>query len=382
MKVCLIVSNKFTNDARVYKEAETLSKNNFKVVVFATNPQKKLPEKEIINQFVVKRLPIETYKLRLKLHKLVSQFIPALLRLRAEKAEIYHASDLDTLMIAYLACLGRKTKLIYDSHELWLERQEIFGSASILTRSIYRFMLLQEKMLINKVDLVITVSDSIAQYLKNHYRIKKPEIVRNCPRLLTRERNQIFKDKFNLSNKKIVLYQGNLTKERGLMELVESTQWFSEDVVLILMGEGDLIKELKNYVKLKSLDKKVFFHEPVPLQDLSKYTASAEIGVIPYLNLSLNHYFSLPNKLFEYLHAGLPVVASNFPEISRIINSEKVGVTFNPSDPKDISAKINSVFSNQKKYKNMKERSIKVAKKYTWENESKVLLRAYSGVLK
>src|SRR3989344_301779 len=204
-KVVLVVSNPVIKDARVLKEAESLTSQDFEVVVYGTK-DKDLPPVERLNGFTIKRLSVQTYSLRLRPLRFFSEFLPALYALINEEANIYHANDLDTLFISYLASLNNKAKLIYDSHELWSDRREVLEKAGFWTKVHFRFKLFQEKILVKKVDLVITVSDSIASYLEKHYKIQKPIVIKNCPKILVKRKQDFFREKFGLENKKIVLY--------------------------------------------------------------------------------------------------------------------------------------------------------------------------------
>lgn len=379
-KVVLIVSNSFTNDSRVFKEAKTMASNGFETIVYAINKNNSFPEEENFNGFKIKRPQIETYDFRLKPYKLITQFIPALLRLRSEQADIYHANDLNTLLIAYLACFGRKSKLVYDSHEFWSDRSDAFVDESILNRILHKFRLLQEKVLIKRALAVFTVSDSLAGALSRKYGINKPVVVKNCPYLAPIPKGNKFAD-LKTQNRKVVLYQGYIAGFRGLSELTKSAIWYKSNISLIFLGDGPYKEELIKLIKKLNLSDRVFIYPSVPLLELPEYTASADIGVAAYLDLSLSQHYTLPNKFFEYMHAGVPVAASALPEMRKIVLEERIGEVCDISDPKDIARIINSILSDEKKLKQMKNNAIRAAKKYNWEIESKKLLSTYKKVL-
>lgn len=160
-------------------------------------------------------------------------------------------------------------------------------------------------------------------------------------------------------------------------------QFLANNFILIILGDGDIKEELKELAESLSLADRIIFLPSVPMNELHNYTTSADLGILPYEKVSLNNYYCLPNKIFEYMTAGLPVVASNFPELKKIIEEEKIGYVFDETNPDDIAQKIRLVFSDPGKYFQMKENSLKAVKnKYNWRNEAKKLIKIYEQVLK
>ena len=289
--------------------------------------------------------------------------------------DIYHAHDLNTLPVAFLAKRRFGGKIIYDSHELYTE---------ISTLSFFEryFAFLGEKFIIGQADAVITVNESIANELEQRYGICKPTVIMNCPfKKENLSQSKILSQVLNLDkNIKIILYQGGFSPYRGLENLILATRYFLSEYILVLMGWGKLEKKLKALVRKSHLSNKVYFLNPVPQDVLLEYTASAHIGVIPYQYVNLNNYYTTPNKLFEYINAGIPVVGSNFPELKRIIEGYNIGCTFNPEDPKDIARAICEVLKDPEKYEQMRRNSREAAEIFNWENESKKLLALYRGL--
>ena len=266
--------------------------------------------------------------------------------------------------------------MIYDSHELYTE----MSTLSCWERRLLKYC---ERYLIHRVDKVITVNQSIANELSKRYKISLPEVIMNCPVI----NNQKASPCENLLLKRlrldkavpIILYQGGFAPNRGLQNLILSAHYLNEGII-VLMGWGKLEQELKNLVKAENLNDKVMFLDPVPQEELLIHTRCATLGVIPFQFVGLNNYYATPNKLFEYIAAGLPVVASNFPELKRIIEGYNLGKTFNPEDPKDIAAAINDVLSDKARYEEMRKNALEAAKVFNWENESKKLLAIYRNL--
>jgi len=388
----MVVGNYFTHDPRVYREAKTLASHDYQVTVFARRGNGLKSEEDLDNNIKVKRFEIKNFNfIRFNPLEMIKETIPLVNILASEKASVYHAHDLDTLLLVYLAAKKANAKLIYDSHELYLESTHKLIRFSFFKNIKYKGKMflskLSEKFVSRRVGAVITVNDSIADELSKRYKIKKPRVLLNVPMTTFTRTKELkrFHEMFNLGlDKKIVLFQGGITWERGVKQLIEAAKFFDDRIILVLMGpSGKLKYELPKLIKEMNLEKKIKMVDQVPLLETAYYTASADIGVIPYLNVCLNHYYCLPNKFFEYMHAGLPVAVSNFPEMSKIVEKNKIGVTFDPENPKDIADKINSIFSDKKKYEDMKTNALKAAKeKYNWEIESKKLLSVYEKVLK
>jgi glycosyltransferase involved in cell wall biosynthesis len=178
---------------------------------------------------------------------------------------------------------------------------------------------------------------------------------------------------------KIIIYVGNITINRGLEELIQSIVYLNHCVVVIMGRASNFAysQKLKQLARDVAVENKVYYFGPVPFEDVTKYAASADVGVAPIKNACLSYYYCLPNKLFEYIAGGLPTVVSNFPELKRVIKEYNLGRTFNPDDPKDIAEAINYVLSDKDKYEEMKRNALQAAKVFNWENESKKLLEIY-----
>src|SRR3989344_4865045 len=179
MKVCMVVNNPFINDSRVLREAKTLSKNGYKVTVYATKG-KRLPNQERINQVIIKKL-VSRYDLTFKFWKLFSELLPIKDMLIKEEANVYHSHDLDTLLITYLAAKANNAKLIYDSHEFWADKTV---EGKLFKKYTYKFVQKSflpklEGFLIASAEEVITVNNSISSLLASKYDIKRPIVIRN-----------------------------------------------------------------------------------------------------------------------------------------------------------------------------------------------------------
>jgi glycosyltransferase involved in cell wall biosynthesis len=241
---------------------------------------------------------------------------------------------------------------------------------------------------------MITVNDSIGTIYKDEYNVK-PLIIRNIPfknvSVLQQERlklskieldelKRLTKKQLILPEKKpvIILQGAGININRGAEEAVLAMQ-YTEDVILLIVGDGDVIKTLKATVKNLELDEKVRFITRQPFQILSNYTSIAEFGISFDKDTNINYKFSLPNKLFDYINAGIPIVASPLPEVKKIIEHYQCGTFIRSHIPEDIAACFTSLLNDKERLWRYHENAIKAAEQLDGEKE---LMPLYELALK
>ena len=246
-----------------------------------------LPKAIIFVKIIIRKVISQIYQ--------IQYFVKTLRVLLRERVDVYHAHDFETLLLGYLSARIKKVRLVYDSHELWTESK---GYVSPFRRKALRpLTVMLEHFLIRRVDGIITVSDSIAKHLARKYKIDKPVVVSNFSERFSVGASDVLREKLALDKKrKIALYQGGIMSGRGLEKLVECSKYLDSDIVVVIMGDGELKEELQRIVEAENLDR-VRILDAVPQDVLIEYTASANIGIHPIQNTCLNHYYSLPNKI-------------------------------------------------------------------------------------
>jgi glycosyltransferase involved in cell wall biosynthesis len=292
---------------------------------------------------------------------------------RAGGFATFHAHDLNTLPAAVLAARGGG-RVVYDAHELYCE----ISTLSPREKRVWRVV---ERLLIRRADAVLTVCESIAGELSQRYSIRKPTIVLNCPPASAYPRrgdDGVLRRKAGLmqTDEPIVLYQGGLAPNRGLHELIHAARYLQRGV-LVLMGSGRLRDELAALIGRLRLTGRVVMTDAVPQHELLSYTVGADVGVIPYRAIGLNNTYTTPNKLFEYLAAGLAVAGSRLPELRRVIDGHELGVTFDPDDPRDIGMALNFLLDPAAPLVEMRANARAAAEIYVWERQTDELLAVH-----
>ncbi len=282
------------------------------------------------------------------------------------KTDALFANDLDTLWANYRISKLKKLPLIYDSHEVFCEVPEL--QKTPLKKKIWLSL---EKRIVPKLKHCITVNQSIADFYKEKYNTPF-SVVRNIPEQAKEFR---LKTKTELGipvNKKILILQGaGINIDRGAEELVEAMQYVN-GAHLFIIGSGDVFQNLKKLLTQLNLTDKITIKDKMLKAELLQYTFNADIGVSIDKDTNLNYHFSLPNKIFDYIQASLPVLASNLPEIKNIITHYNFGCIIDSHEPKHIAEKLNFML-NSDKYISWKENTRKATSENTWETEKKQL---------
>jgi glycosyltransferase involved in cell wall biosynthesis len=346
--------------------------------ITAAKPSQEIQAEKADNKIEVKRTINRQFLLFYKHLLLLDFYDKAFKAIANEPADIYHAHDLLALPAAYKAAQRHRKKFVYDSHELYLERNTL-EPINQVEKFLWRFI---EGFLIGKASAVITVSESIANELAQRYRAKTPTLIMNTPsqkRDFFKGEDKNLRTLLGVSDEYyLLLYSGSRTFNRGLEKAIESLIYLPK-CHLVLMGYGteQYNKKLQTLAEEVGVRSRVSFFGPVPPEEVTAYAASADLGIAPIENVCLSYYYCSPNKLFEYIIAGIPVVASNFPEMKKIIEKFEIGCTFDPSEPKNIAEAVLHMLEEPEKLQRMKQNTAAVSKVYNWENESKKLLELY-----
>jgi glycosyltransferase involved in cell wall biosynthesis len=368
VKVANFVFNSFLNDSRVLKESLSLSHNGYSVTVIAHH-DKNLEKEEKHSKLTIRRVAyLDRTVTKGKIGKLraylnyVGESIAY-----AKEFEILHCNDINTLPIGVIIkkVYNKNVKIVYDAHEYETETYALKGIQKKITKLV-------EKFLIKYADKVITVSDSIANEYVKLYGISKPALVLNTPPFKEVVKYNKFREAFDIEGKTIFLYQGGLTKNRGIELLIEVFQSLNNESVMVFMGYGDL----ETYIKETSNNSSnIFFHKAVSPEVLLEYTVSADFGISTIEDSCLSYRYCLPNKLFEYIMSEVPLIVSNLPEMKKVVNQNDIGVVVETDSIKGTIEAIEKAISLDKEI--MKKNLKKAKAFYNWEEQEKVLLKLY-----
>lgn len=286
------------------------------------------------------------------------------------------ANDLDTLLACRLVSKLRRKKLIFDSHEYFTEAPELLDRPRVK-----KFWKRIERRIVPKLPFMITVNDSIANLFTQEYNIPVV-VVRNVP-LKIKDVNYKTRTELNLpEDKKILIIQGSgINIDRGVEEAVLAMKNI-ENAILLIIGGGDVFPKLKEIVKNEKLENKVYLIPKLKREELIHYTAAADIGLTLDKNTSINYLYSLPNKIFDYIQAGIAVLGTNLPEIANIIKKYNVGITIEKNEVHLLTETLNKMLSDEKNILIWKKNSILASEELCWENESKALstkIKEYVG---
>jgi len=275
-------------------------------------------------------------------------------------AALVHANDLDTLIAGVLLSRLKKMPLLYDAHELFTAQ---FTGASRQFRSILFGL---EHWLIRYADSVVTVSRSIAETLAAWHGVSVPRVVMNCPSARPLVGAGVAGAIPRQRPLARVVYQGMYLPERGLEELILSVPQF-DSAELYLRGYGDLEPALRALVEREGLQGRVHFLPPADPRYMVESLAGFDIGVVPYRPTHLCHQYCLPNKVFEYLQAGLALAVSALPELERLVKETETGELFDPERPDDIARAINALTKDPRRLGEAQSKARLAAMRYTWE---------------
>lgn len=355
-RIILSVTNDLITDQRLIKTCECFNELGFDILLIG---RKLKPVQEV-------KFPFKTYRLNLLFNRGFLFYAEYNIRLFVKlvflKKQILFANDLDTLAANYLASKLSSSKLIYDSHEYFTEVPELVARPQIKW-----FWTRLENYIFPKLKNVITVNHKIAEAYASKYHVPIT-VVRNVPKLQANKSNaslNIRKD-----NHKLIIYQGALNMGRGL-ELMIQAMPFLENHLLIIVGQGDLDTPLRAQVNRLHLQDQVIFLGRKRPNELVDITKQADIGISLEEDVGLNYRYCLPNKIFDYIRAEIPVLVSDLPLLKELIADFEIGQTVIAREPEVVAKQIKEIIRHQSKYKKGLQKAIKT---YHWEREKKVLI--------
>jgi len=353
--IYIAVSNDLVIDQRVHRTAMTLLETGAKPVLLGF----RRPGSQVIQE-----RPYKTCRLRPVFHKGFLFYACVNFRLffflLFRRSAMLVSNDLDTLPAVFLAARFKGIPLLFDSHEYFTELPELVGRRFV-RRVWERF----EKSLLPRIQYGYTVCQSISQAYQDKYGIRLA-VVRNLP--VASGKEPVLNSHEENKQPDLILYQGAINMGRGLETMIRAMTYL-EKYRLQIFGEGTITQDLVRLRDSLSLRDRIEFMGRIPFGELRIFTRQAALGISLEENIGLNYFYALPNKLFDYIQAQVPVLVSDLPEMARIVEEYRIGQVVRNRDPKFLARQVEEMMSSEEKRVEWKKNLHKAAIDLCWENE-------------
>ena len=390
IKVCMHVLATASADARVMRAATALVEAGYAVsLVDIEDERNHQSEKNIrgvcLNHVMVSQSFLSTRFDKWTLVRLAQLFVRSTLRVIQTPADMYHAHDVSALPACYIAARLHHKPIIYDAHEMPLFERPL-SEMGRSRRWLHKLLGVLLAHIIPRCAGIITVSPPIVEEIRKRYRVPEVILIRSVPEYRSVPKSDRLRRSLGLKAKvRIALYQGNLQPNRGLDRLVRAAKFLEQDNVIVMMGKnvGTTQAQLEALIASESVTDRVKILPPVPYAELLDWTASADIGLnVASPDYSLNVRYFLPNKLFEYLMAGVPVLTSPLEAMVDVVKTYDVGQVLSSLDPADISEAMNRMLSDPVGLAQQRSNALEAARnEFYWEKESVKIIHLYQGIL-
>lgn len=289
-------------------------------------------------------------------------------------ADLYLASDLYSLPVAARAARARGVPLFFDSRELYTHIAALHGRT--LTQRFWRTIL---RMYARRAAMLFTVNEAIADILRGEgYTVR---VLRNLPDRIVREKTDRIRLALNIpATQRIVLSQGGIQQGRGALLAVRAVAALPE-CALVFLGDGAMSTEVVEEARRQGCAHRVHILPAVPSAEVLTWTASADVGLCLIEDLGLSYRLSLPNKLFEYIAAGVPVLGSDLPEIARVVRAFDVGCIVPADDAAAVSLALAELLNSPERLAQYREHCLAHAPALQWQQERATLLDALGAIL-
>jgi glycosyltransferase involved in cell wall biosynthesis len=354
------VISDLVTDQRVQKECNTLQKLGHDIL---------LAGRKSNNNFGLDKLPYKTIRFANPFNRGPLMYlyfnIQLFFFLLFNKADILWSNDLDTLLPNYLMSRLKGAKLIYDSHEYFT--MSVYKPVS---RKIWHAL---ERSIFPKLKNVITVNDSIKDVYEKEYNVPIT-VLRNVPYKIS-----IANDEKPIvpEGKKILIIQGmGINEHRGAEEAVEMMKYLPDEFILYFIGKGTVIGKLKQMVQVLKLEEKVVFIGVLPYLEVMGYTRQSFLGLIfEKIDFTDEHNFALPNRFFDYIKAGIPVLSSKGVELKAVIEKYDIGGFVDRVDPKHLAERVKEIAADESIYNKWKHNTLLAREELCWEKEEEKLIK-------
>jgi len=369
-RVAFSVTNCICFDQRVLKMAETVSSLDCDITIvgrwlgeFCDSVSVPFKTKRFRMLFKQGFLFYKFFNIRLFFYLLFHRY------------DIIVANDLDTLLPGFIVSKLKRVILVYDSHEYFTGLPEL--NSRPFVKWVWKSI---EKMIFPHLKYVITVSNSIATQYEKEYGAGSV-VIRNYSRVSS-DIHSFTREELGVNNEHLLLiFQGSgINIDKGGEELIVAIS-ITDKTSLLIVGSGDVLEDLKKKTEKLNMSGRIKFISKVPWKELMRYTRSADAGLSLEKDTNLNYRFSLPNKLFDYISAGIPVITGDLPEIRKVIMENDCGIIIPEITPAEISKAIIKLRDDSELLNKLKHNSVSTSEILNWKNESKKVVDFYRKIL-
>ncbi len=357
-RIVFAVTNDLCYDQRMIRICNSLTAVGYQILLIGRKVKTSPPLSP--QPFLQKRL--SCYFSNGKLFYLEYNF-RLLLFLLLRKTDIIGAIDLDTILPCYIVSVLRRKRRIYDAHELFCEMKEIVNRPGI-----YKFWKWIERKTVPQFQFGYTVNKPIADEFKKMYGVRY-EIIRNVP----------LHDPIPVPSKKekYIIYQGAVNEGRSFETLIPAMQYL--DAPLIICGDGNFMRQVIDLTRAYRVENKITFKGKIMPEQLKKLTLQAWVGITLFDAAGKSNYYSLANRFFDYIQAGIPQVCVDYPVYREINNQYQIAVLIDDLSPRSIATQLNELLNNESLYNRLQKNCLEARKQLCWQEEEKKLLTFYQN---
>lgn len=359
-KLVFTVTNDLTYDQRMIRICSSLARAGYRVLLVGVRRPGSIPLRDM--DFRQKRLPLlfrkgglfyAEYNIRLFFYLLFTRM------------DAVCAIDLDSILPCRLVSALKGIPRVYDAHELFCEMKEV-----VTRPAIYKIWKRIERLCVPAFRHGYTVNDIIAGEFKKMYGVQY-ETIRSIAVL----------EDFTPPEKKerFIIYQGAVNEGRCFETLIPAMQ--KVDAPLIICGDGNFMEQARQLVRQCKLEDKVIFRGKLPPDELRRLTRTAWMGITLFDDTGKSNYYSLANRFFDYIHAGIPQLCVDYPAYRSLNNLYEVAVLTKDTGTENIAASLNSLLSDETTYKRLADHCQKAKQSFNWQEEEKKLIAFYNRLL-
>ena len=377
--VCAAVVSDLSFDARVWKEVRSLTRAGYRVRLIGCGYELPGPRRSSVDGVDVLEISLGSRAGAVSVVRRARTLLRLWLEIVRTRARVYHAHNIHVGPAAWVASRARGRALVYDAHELYGDS----AAADRLSRVSARVAGRVERFMVRRSDSVITTNPSRAELLQHRHGRQSIVVLANVPE----RRNHVAPlDPGYPRDKPVILYQGGIYARTRAFRQTIAALTMLEDAEFVILGFGreDDLALIRFWAEEEGVERRVHLLPPRPFDELVRTAAAATVGIVPILTIDSRTWTGDTNKLFEYLMAGLPVAASDIPEIRRVIavGDPPPGELFDATSPASIAKAVTRILENPQKYSERRKvaRALALAE-HNWNAQESRLLEVYSSML-